>query len=104
MISTFTFNTNNGTIAPKTYYISTTGRDSNPGTSGSPWLTPNHAVRCGDTVHLAPGTYTQTFDSNWGQVWSCPTAAGLYFAKMVCDGTNLAACRFVNTVSLRNID
>jgi hypothetical protein len=27
-----------------TYYVATTGSDSNPGTSGSPWLTPQHAM------------------------------------------------------------
>jgi hypothetical protein len=38
------------------YYVSTTGRDSNPGTSAEPWLTIQHAastVRAGATVNVA---------------------------------------------------
>lgn len=30
--------------APQSYFVSSTGSDSNSGTSGSPWLTQNHAV------------------------------------------------------------
>lgn len=50
------------------YYVATTGNDSNPGTSGSPWLTLQHAVDYVTqkidfngflvTINLADGTYT----------------------------------------------
>jgi hypothetical protein len=42
-----------------TYFMSSTGSDSNNGTSsGTPWLTPNHAgLDCGDTISAAAGTY-----------------------------------------------
>lgn len=47
-----------GTLAPPaTYYISPTGNDTNLGTSGSPWLTPNHPVNCGDLISAASGSY-----------------------------------------------
>lgn len=48
-------------IHAATYYVSTTGSDSNPGTITSPWLTVRHAtstVSAGDTVYLRGGTYT----------------------------------------------
>lgn len=43
-----------------TYYIATTGSDSNPGSSGSPWLTLQKAANtaiAGDTINVANGTY-----------------------------------------------
>ena len=47
------------TSSTGTYYISPVGSDSNNGTSVStPWLTPNHAVNCGDTVTAAAGNYS----------------------------------------------
>ena len=44
-----------------TYYITTTGLDTNPGTSAAPWATIGHAdsvVAPGDTVIVLAGTYT----------------------------------------------
>lgn len=53
-----------------TYYVATTGNDSNPGTSGSPWLTIQHAIDYltqnidlagfTATVSVADGTYSGT--------------------------------------------
>lgn len=43
-----------------TYYVSTTGSDSNDGSSESPWLTINKAkntVAAGDTIQIGPGTF-----------------------------------------------
>ncbi len=43
------------------YYVSTTGNDSNAGTSASPWRTLQKAANsagAGDVVHVADGTYT----------------------------------------------
>lgn len=43
-----------------TFYVSTTGSDSNPGTYSSPWLTIQHAantVTAGATVYVMGGTY-----------------------------------------------
>lgn len=52
--------------ATATYYVSTTGNDTNEGSSGSPWLTMQHAcdtVTAGDTVRVQPGTYAEYFRS-----------------------------------------
>ena len=48
--------------AATTYYVATTGNDANPGSSGSPWLTIQHAVSTaasGDTIMVAAGTYDE---------------------------------------------
>ena len=52
-----------------TYYVSTSGVDSNPGTISSPWLTWNHAwavANAGDTVYFRAGTYTVNGDGTTG--------------------------------------
>ena len=70
-----------------TYYIapaSAGGRDSNNGTSASiPWLTPNHAVNCGDVILAAAGTYAEgNFrPGEWGTV-TC--SAGNNVAWLKC--------------------
>src|SRR5689334_5826022 len=47
-----------------TYYVATTGNDSNPGTSTSPWRNPQRCtaspIRAGDTCLVRSGTYTDT--------------------------------------------
>jgi hypothetical protein len=51
-------------LAQTTHYVSTTGSNSNSGTSGSPWLTLSYActqvTTAGDTIYLNPGTYTES--------------------------------------------
>lgn len=45
-----------------TYYVSTSGNDSNPGTINEPWLTIQHAaneVQAGDTVYVRQGVYNE---------------------------------------------
>jgi hypothetical protein len=60
------------------------GSDSNNGTSPSaPWLTPNHAVNCGDVILAAPSTaYVATnFRPNeWGVV-ACPAGNNVAWLK-----------------------
>jgi len=66
------------------YYISPSGSDSNSGTSAaSPWLTPHHALNCGDVISAAPGTYNNANfgRGSWGTV-SCP--AGNNVAWLQC--------------------
>ena len=57
------------------YYVATTGNDSNPGTSALPWLTIQKAantVKAGDTVIVRPGTYTgQVTVANSGSSQGC---------------------------------
>jgi hypothetical protein len=80
--SSFTISTPSTTAA--NFYISPSGSDSNSGTSpSSPWLTPNHAVSCGDVISAASGTYSAGNFGNgkWGTV-SCP--AGNNVAWLQC--------------------
>src|SRR5712692_5590266 len=45
-----------------TYYVATTGSDSNSGTQAQPWHTLTHAgavTMAGDTIHVAAGTYNE---------------------------------------------
>ncbi|MGC4096839.1 MAG: right-handed parallel beta-helix repeat-containing protein [Nitrospira sp.] len=55
-----------------TYYVATTGSDSNPGTSSSPWRNPQRCtaspIRAGDTCLVRSGTYGDT-DRNGAVVW-----------------------------------
>jgi len=70
-----------------TYYLATAasgGNDSNGGLSiRTPWLTPNHAVNCGDVILAAAGAYSPAnFTYNkWGKV-TC--AAGNNVAWLKC--------------------
>ena len=52
------------TAQSATYYVATTGNDSNPGTSSSPWRNPQKCaqspIRAGDTCIVRSGTYTDT--------------------------------------------
>ena len=59
------------------------GSDSNDGLSAStPWLTPNHAVNCGDVILAAPGIYLNTNFSypDWGTV-TCPAGNNVAWLK-----------------------
>lgn len=58
---------------PGSFFISPTGSDSNPGTSASPWLTPNHSLACGNTVTASAGSYS---NANFGPgEWGAVTCA-----------------------------
>ena len=70
------------------YYVSTSGSDSNNGSSGSPWLTLQHADSTprapGDCINVAPGTYNGMTLSKGGNaatstgylVYRCQTLNG----------------------------
>lgn len=78
-----------------TYFISSSGLDSNSGTtSGTPWLTPNHALNCGDVIQAAAGTYVYTNfqQGDWGTV-TC--AAGNNVAWLTC--TTFDTCKILTT-------
>ena len=66
------------------YYLSPTGSDAANGTStGTAWLSPNHALNCGDTITAAAGTYAAAnfTTGQWGTV-TC--AAGNNVAWLKC--------------------
>ncbi|UVT19560.1 MAG: right-handed parallel beta-helix repeat-containing protein [Nitrospira sp.] len=52
------------TLHAETYYVATTGNDSNPGTSDNPWRNPQKCaaspVQAGDTCIVRDGSYTDT--------------------------------------------
>jgi len=72
------------------------GNDSNNGTSAStPWLTPNHAVNCGDVIIAAASTSYSAADfgsGKWGTV-SCP--AGNNVAWLTC--ATFDACKITSS-------
>jgi hypothetical protein len=82
------------------YYLATSAdgaSDSNSGTSPSaPWLTPKHAVNCGDVISAAPGAYSaQNFSGgHWGAV-NCP--AGNNVAWLQC--ATFDTCKITSTSS-----
>jgi hypothetical protein len=68
--------------AGQQFYVSASGLDSNPGSQSAPWATIQHAaivVAPGDTVHVAPGTYSPA-------------------VKTATSGTSSARIRFVSDV------
>ena len=83
------------------HYISPTGSDAANGlTTGTPWLTANHAMHCGDVIIAAAGSYTTQFQqSKWGAVSNCPSTTGgldgtggVYFAVVLCAGPVMTSC------------
>lgn len=69
-----------------TYYLSPTGLDTNTGLSAStPWLTPKHAVNCGDTILASASTaysYANFGRGSWGTV-TCPSGNNVAWLKCV---------------------
>jgi hypothetical protein len=77
-------------------FISPTGSDANPGSLASPWLTPNHAMACGQVITAVSGTYSASnFQSgNWGTV-TCPGANDVAWLKCQTFDT----CKITSTSS-----
>lgn len=69
-----------------TYFLSSSGLDSNNGTSSeTPWLTPNHPLNCGDTITAAAGAsyVASSFASGeWGTV-TCPAGNNVVWLQCV---------------------
>jgi uncharacterized repeat protein (TIGR02059 family) len=94
------------TISGTTYYISTTGSDSNTGTSSSPWKSLSYACSkalvSGDIIHVNAGTYIESAQSklaagvsiegagNTSIIHSTITSSGIYtiFLPSTAEGTN----------------
>src|ERR1035441_10320106 len=87
-------------LSATNYYLATAaggGNDSNNGTStGTPWLSPNHAVNCGDIITASAST---AYDHNnfvfgkWGTV-TC--AGGNNVAWLTCAAFD--ACKMSITI------
>src|SRR5436190_7010307 len=75
--------------AQTTYYVATTGNDSNPGTSAQPFRTITHAYSlagAGTTILVQPGTYTD-YTANWGlHLGSIGTASSPIVLRSVTRG------------------
>ena len=76
--------------ACNTYYVSTTGSDSNPGTITSPWGTLKKAtgkvVAC-DTVYVRGGTYVEAININASGTASAPIKISAYPGELpIIDG------------------
>lgn len=71
-----------------TYYTSTTGSDSNPGTQSSPFQTVAKgasALAPGDTLYIRAGTYPESFSDAipGGTSWSAPVTIAAYPGETV---------------------
>jgi hypothetical protein len=76
-----------------TYYVSTSGTDSNPGTLSQPWLTIQHAANtatAGATVYVFGGVYNESIDFPNSGTASAPITFESYPGQTaVVDGTGL---------------
>src|SRR5690606_19686272 len=66
-----------------TYYVATTGSDSNPGTETSPFRTLNKGVtvlKPGDTLYLRGGVYAESLRNKiaGGTSWSAPVKVAAF--------------------------
>ena len=77
-----------------TYYVSTSGSDTNPGTLAKPWLTIQHAANtatAGATVYVFGGVYNQSINfPNSGTPWAPITFESYPGQTAVIDGTGLS--------------
>jgi Putative Ig domain/Protein of unknown function (DUF1565) len=86
----------NATGSGSTYYVSTSGSDSNAGTQSSPWQTIQHAansVHAGDIVYVMGGTYNESVTiAVSGSASAGPVVFASYPGQTaIVDGTGLSA-------------
>jgi len=93
--------------AGSTYYVSTTGSDSNPGTIGAPWLTIQHAantVKAGATVDVFGAVYNESVNFPASGTASAPITFQSYPGQTaVIDGTGVNCCGSSGVQGLINI-
>jgi hypothetical protein len=93
--------------AGATYYVSTTGKNSNPGTIGAPWLTIQHAantVKAGATVYVFGGVYHESVNFPASGTASEPITFQSYPGEAaVIDGTGVSCCGSSGTQGLINM-
>ena len=82
------------------FYINTVAAGANDANDGQtptvtgghgPWRTVNHAIQCGQTIKVQPGTYPGAVTDSQSQTWQTPTGctAGNLYAKLTCNSTTL---------------
>ena len=74
------------------YYVSPSGNDSNPGTSGAPWQTLQYAVdqlQPDDILHVAPGTFNEKITLHVSGTPNHPITITGGFPVPLLDGTGL---------------
>jgi hypothetical protein len=82
------------------YYIDTAANgcnDSNVGSSGSPWCTPNHVVNPNDIVYVKPGNYSVN--------WSTGVVNGAGYAYLYCQtyfACNLTGSDYPGPINIQN--
>lgn len=79
------------------YYVSTAGADSNPGTQASPWRTINHAAQlatAGQTVFVRGGTYNEyvTIANSGNASAGYITFQNFPGERAIVDGTGVSCC------------
>jgi len=79
------------------FYVSTTGKDTNPGTEALPWKTIQHAantVIAGDTVYVRAGTYHESVSmAHSGSAAAGSIVFQSYPGELaIVDGTGVACC------------
>ncbi|MGC9293304.1 MAG: right-handed parallel beta-helix repeat-containing protein [Acidobacteriaceae bacterium] len=92
-----------------TYYVSTSGDDSNAGTLASPWRTIQHAanmVTAGDTVYVRTGTYNEVVTMQKSGTASAPIVFSSYPGELATvDGTGLSVPNGVSGLfTIQNLD
>ena len=73
------------------FYVATTGDNTNPGTLASPWRWPSYGIQqiaANDTLHIRAGTYNDNFDTNVhtlpaGTAWSDAPIIRNYLSEVV---------------------
>jgi Protein of unknown function (DUF1565) len=79
-----------------TFYVATTGSDTNPGSYTAPWLTVQHAantVTAGATVYVEGGTYKEAVNFPNSGTASQPITFSSYPGQTaVIDGTGVSCC------------
>jgi len=93
--------------AGTTFYVSTSGNDTNPGTLRAPWLTIQHAanrVQPGATVYVSAGIYHESVNfPTSGRALAPITFQSYPGQTAVIDGTGVSCCGSSATQGLINI-
>jgi len=90
-----------------TYYVSTTGDNSNPGTEAEPWLTIQYAAdtaEAGDTVNVVAGVYNETVSFTRSGTAGAP----IVFQtdpdnRAIIDGTDLVIAQYHSLVTINEV-